>query len=67
MIPGTLVIINIIEMHRNPDVFEDPLSFKPERFESTAGKNPFSWLAFSAGPRNCIGKSIFLSSKFCYK
>ncbi|KAJ0179192.1 hypothetical protein K1T71_004904 [Dendrolimus kikuchii] len=56
VIAGTLIILNIMELHRNPDVFEDPLTFKPERFESTAGRNPFSWLAFSAGPRNCIGQ-----------
>lgn len=45
-------------MHRNPEVFEKPLEFIPERFDSLEHKNPFSWLAFSAGPRNCIGQKF---------
>ncbi|KOB66857.1 Cytochrome P450 CYP4L4, partial [Operophtera brumata] len=40
--------------YANPAVFEDPLEFRPERFESGEIKNPFSYLVFSAGPRNCI-------------
>nr|QLI62182.1 cytochrome P450 33 [Streltzoviella insularis] len=54
----TSVIINIIQMQRNPDVYECPLEFRPERFETSNLKNPYSWLAFSAGPRNCIGQKF---------
>nr|AZJ25112.1 CYP4L46 [Cydia pomonella] len=55
----TTVMINIFRMHRNPDVFEDPLEFRPERFEtSNSARNAFSWIAFSAGPRNCIGQKF---------
>nr|ACZ97411.2 cytochrome P450 CYP4L17 [Zygaena filipendulae] len=50
----TNVLIDIFNMHRNPEVYEDPLTFKPERFEKEVSL--FSWLVFSAGPRNCIGK-----------
>ncbi|NP_001108343.1 cytochrome P450 CYP4L6 precursor [Bombyx mori] len=55
---GTSVVLNIFQMHRNPEVFEKPLEFIPERFDSLEHKNPFSWLAFSAGPRNCIGQKF---------
>lgn len=39
-------------MGRDPDIFEDPLKFIPERFdvETTADKiNPFAYIPFSAG------------------
>ncbi|XP_050362897.1 cytochrome P450 4d2-like isoform X1 [Nymphalis io] len=55
------VIVNIFEMHRHPDIYDNPMEFRPERFEATSAsmaKNAFSWLAFSAGPRNCIGQKF---------
>lgn len=45
-------------MGRDPDIFEDPLKFIPERFdvETTADKiSPFAYIPFSAGDWNLIG------------
>lgn len=53
----TTILIDIINMHRNAEFFKDPLEFRPERFENSQ-HNPFSWLAFSAGARNCIGMNL---------
>ncbi|KAI8440044.1 hypothetical protein MSG28_001470 [Choristoneura fumiferana] len=59
LLKNSSIVINIFHMHRNPNVFEDPLEFRPERFDvSSSFKNPFSWVAFSAGPRNCIGQKF---------
>ncbi|KAJ2950765.1 hypothetical protein O0L34_g9029 [Tuta absoluta] len=53
------VIFNFYHMQRHPEVFEEPLVFRPERFaEAKETKHAFSWLAFSAGPRNCIGQKF---------
>lgn len=55
------VYISPFIMGRNKDIFPDPMKFDPERFdvETTVEKmNPFSYVPFSAGPRNCIGKSF---------
>ncbi|XP_059060272.1 cytochrome P450 4d2-like [Achroia grisella] len=53
---NTAVIIDIFHMHRHPDLYDDPLEFRPERFHPSVPRSAFSWLPFSAGPRNCIGQ-----------
>ncbi|XP_026491028.2 cytochrome P450 4d2-like [Vanessa tameamea] len=55
------ILVNIFEMHRHPDVYDNPMEFRPERFDTDSASsavNAFSWLAFSAGPRNCIGQKF---------
>lgn len=55
------VTISPYLMGRNPNTFPDPLVFNPNRFnvETTSEKvNPFAYIPFSAGPRNCIGQKF---------
>ena len=62
--PYCTLVIDVIQMNRNPEVWEDPLTFIPERFESFEEKgkrNPYLYIPFSAGPRNCIGQKFALS------
>lgn len=43
-------------IHRNPEYFEDPLSFKPERFLDNPNlESHFAFMPFGVGPRLCIG------------
>lgn len=58
---GTDLSIPIYAMHHNPDVFPDPERFDPERFtdEGQKNRNPYDYIPFSAGNRNCIGKKFF--------
>jgi cytochrome P450 len=56
---GTDVAICVPEIHRDQDNYPEPDKFLPERFllENSTGRNPYSYLTFSAGPRNCLGQS----------
>lgn len=56
--PGCNLLLSVYEMHRHPDLWENPESFLPERF--TGGSQQFSaqYFPFGAGPRKCIGNNF---------
>ena len=55
---GTYIRMPIMASHMNPDFFRDPEVFKPERFlkENQDLLLPFTFRAFSGGPRVCLGQ-----------
>ncbi|KAJ3128339.1 Cytochrome P450 4V2 [Nowakowskiella sp. JEL0407] len=54
---GTLAVVDIFGMHRDPVYFPNPLEFDPSRFQS---ENQPAWLTFGTGPRQCIGMQFSL-------
>ena len=68
-----MIRIPLYVMGRNPELFEDPLEYKPERWlRDDTHKSPyhaFAFLPFGFGTRMCLGKCIFvhwnLPESFC--
>lgn len=54
---GCSILVPIYNLQRHPDHWEKPNSFYPEHFlpEAVRKRNPFTYMPFSAGPRNCLG------------
>ncbi|KAL6446197.1 hypothetical protein ACFW04_001078 [Cataglyphis niger] len=59
---GVTVILAINLLHKNPEVWSDPNKFDPDRFlpDNSKYRNPYAYVPFSAGPRNCIGQRFAL-------
>ena len=54
---GTLVAVGIYALHRDPALWDNPLTFDPDRFspENSKGRDRWQYLPFGGGPRSCIG------------
>lgn len=57
--PGVTAMPSIALVHRRPDVYPDPDSFRPERFlERPPGT--YTWIPFGGGIRRCLGAGFAL-------
>lgn len=54
---GISCIINVIGNHHMPELYPNPLNFNPDNFEpeNVAKRHKYSLVAFSGGPRGCLG------------
>ncbi|KAM6250261.1 cytochrome P450 3A21-like [Porphyrio hochstetteri] len=59
---GAVVMIPAYTVHHNPEYWPNPEEFRPERFskENKESIDPYTYLPFGAGPRNCIGMRFAL-------
>lgn len=58
---GSNIIVPIYSMSRDEKLFKNADEFCPDRFNverSAETQNPFTYVPFSAGPRNCIGQKF---------
>lgn len=54
---GTEIFIPLRCIHYDPEIYDNPNEFRPERFDPSevAKRHPQAFLGFGDGPRNCIG------------
>ncbi|RUP04376.1 MAG: cytochrome P450 [Mycobacterium sp.] len=54
---GTVAVVDFYALHRDPQLWDDPLTFDPDRFlpERSKGRSRWQYLPFGGGPRSCIG------------
>ncbi|XP_044766592.1 uncharacterized protein LOC123322677 [Coccinella septempunctata] len=59
---GTLILIPILGIHSDPKYYPNPEKFDPERFspENRHKIDPYTYIPFGVGPRNCIGSRFAL-------
>lgn len=57
------VSVYIYGLNHDEKIYPEPEKFIPTRYEEPEGahRRPYAFLAFSAGPRNCIGEEISTS------
>lgn len=60
---GTVVFLNLFQINKDPNEWDEPLLFKPDRFLDASGKF-VGWttipgfVPFGLGRRNCVGESL---------
>lgn len=57
----TLLMVNFLSTHFDPQLWESPLEFRPERFLDSRGsllKEPDHFFPFSTGKRVCMGEGL---------
>jgi cytochrome P450 len=57
--PDVCLVANAYLVHHDPEIYDDPYSFRPERF---LDKPPgtYTWIPFGGGRRRCLGASFAL-------
>lgn len=55
---GAFSLVSAWMMHRHPELWDDPLAFKPERHtpEAVKARPRHAWFPFGVGPHLCIGQ-----------
>jgi cytochrome P450 len=57
--PGVALLASAYLVHTDPDIYEEPKAFRPERFLAKA-PGTYTWLPFGGGRRRCLGASFAL-------
>ena len=56
--PGCNLLFSVYEIHRHPDLWNNPEAFLPERFAEGERQYSSQYFPFGAGQRKCIGNNF---------
>ncbi|WP_452221098.1 cytochrome P450 [Lacinutrix salivirga] len=56
--PGCNLLFSVYEIHRHPELWDNPEAFLPERFADGGRQFSSQYFPFGAGPRKCIGNNF---------
>jgi len=61
---GSLLMVGVYALHRDPALWDNPLDFDPDRFlpERSRDRDRWQFLPFGGGPRSCIGEYFALTA-----
>lgn len=54
---GYSILVSLLQLHRDPNVYPDPERFDPQRFLDEK-PNTYSWVPFGGGTRRCVGAAF---------
>jgi cytochrome P450 len=57
--PGVCLLANTYLVHHDPEIYDEPYSFRPERFLDEP-PGTYTWIPFGGGRRRCLGASFAL-------
>jgi cytochrome P450 len=55
--PSARIAVSLVLIHRQPELYPEPLRFLPERFVERPPET-YTWIPFGGGPRRCIGAAF---------
>lgn len=55
---GDFVVVSPFQVHRDPRYYEDPLSFRPDRWLSEPAVDSEAYFPFGLGARKCLGADL---------
>ena len=58
VLKGTKINVNLSMNNHNPKYYNNPEKFDPYRWTIKSTNDPYVYIPFSAGPRNCIGQHL---------
>lgn len=60
---GSVVLVSFLNIHRHIDYWEEPDSFRPERFDPAANatRHRCAYLPFGVGPHVCLGSHFAMT------